>query len=87
VRTKPDGKENDNGSEMFVQDKKAPILCVLRLLLGSGQHPKLLVIVITVTLHRPGRSRQCSCRTKLFHMVQKCPRSEELTEVNKAQEG
>lgn len=52
----------------FVQLRNAPILCLLHLLLRFGQHPKLMVIIIAVTLHRP-----CWCSRKgvVWHQLRK----------------
>lgn len=59
----------------LVQQRNALILCLLHLLLRFGQHPKLMVIIIAVTLHRLCWYRRagavwrrlhkhCSCLTK-----------------------
>lgn len=72
-------KETDRwtgkGADTYVQHWNALILCLLHLLLCFGQHPKLMVIIIVVTLHRLCRCsrvvavwrrlhKHCSCLTK-----------------------
>lgn len=69
------GEGTDSGSDIFVRQRNALILCSLHLLLRFGQHPKLMVIIITVTLHRlcwcsregavwRRLHKHCSCLTK-----------------------
>lgn len=52
----------------LVQLRNAPILCLLHLLLRFGQHPKLMVIIIAVTLHRPC---WCSRKGAVWHRLRK----------------
>lgn len=58
----------DSGSDIFVRQRNALILCLLHLLLRFGQHPKLMVIIIAVTLHR---LCWCSREGAVWHQLHK----------------